>query len=169
MAEITQQSSEGKVRSRKLSTRIDMTPMVDLAFLLLTFFILTTKLLQPHVMKLDVPEDDPIAKAPEVNIERVLTLILGSNNKIYWFTADNSPQTTDFSANGVRKVLFENNGRIKNMVILIKPSKESVYQNIIDILDEMSITEMKHYYLVNTTDEDDVLIRKLFAENEIGN
>jgi biopolymer transport protein ExbD len=169
MAEITQQSSEGKVRSRKLSTRIDMTPMVDLAFLLLTFFILTTKLLQPHVMKLDVPEDDPLTKAPEVNIERVLTLILGSNNKIYWFTADNAPQTTDFSAKGVRKVLFENNGRIKNMVILIKPSKESVYQNVIDILDEMTITEMKHYFLINTSNEDDALVRKLLAEHKTSN
>ncbi len=165
MAEITQHSTESKVRSKKQSTRIDMTPMVDLAFLLLTFFILTTKLLQPYIVKLNVPEEDPTAKPPEVKNERVLTLLLGDENKIYWFMADNKPQLTDFSPNGLRKVLFENNAKIKNMVILIKPSKESVYQNVIDILDEMTITEMKHYYLVDFTDEDDKQLKALLAKN----
>ena len=165
MAEITQHASEGKVRSRKLSTRIDMTPMVDLAFLLLTFFILTTKLLQPYVMKLDVPEEDITVKPPEVKIDRVLTLLLGSNNKIYWYAANNPPQVTNFSASGIRKVLFENNNKIKDMVILIKPSEDSKYQNMIDILDEMAITAMQRYYLVNFTSEDEANIKSLASRN----
>jgi biopolymer transport protein ExbD len=165
MAEITQHQTECKVRSKKQSTRIDITPMVDLAFLLLTFFILTTKLLQPYAMNLDVPEEDTTTTPPQVKIDRVLTLLLGENNKIYWFTADNKPQITDFSPVGLRKVLLENNTNIKNMVILIKPSKESVYRNVIDILDEMTITEMKHYYLVPFTDNDAQQIKKLLAKN----
>jgi biopolymer transport protein ExbD len=164
MSEIAQQSSQGKVRSRKLSTRIDMTPMVDLAFLLLTFFILTTKLVQPFAMKLEVP-DENIIGAPPVNFEKVLTLLLAGDNKIYWYTADHTPQLTNFSANGVRKVLLENNSKIKNMVILIKPSEESIYRNVIDILDEMTITQMKHYFLVGFTNEDKEVLKKL-ALNE---
>lgn len=164
MAEIAQQPSQVKVRSRKLSTRIDMTPMVDLAFLLLTFFILTTKLVQPFAMKLDVP-DENIIDAPPVNFERVLTLLLAGDNKIYWYTADQTPQLTTFSSNGIRKVLLQNNAKIKNMVILIKPSEESIYRNVIDILDVMTITEMKHYFLVSFTDEDGKALKKL-ALNE---
>jgi len=166
MAELTQQSSEVKIRSRKLSTRIDMTPMVDLAFLLLTFFILTTRLLQPFAMKLEVPEENNI-DAPPVNIEKVLTLMLGDDNKIYWYSADNPTQVTDFSSQGIRKVLLTHNNKIKNMVVLIKPSKDAAYRNIVDILDEMAIVDIKHYFLVSFTQQDEDRMKNLLAQSNM--
>lgn len=162
MAEITQQSQEGgRVRRTRSSTRIDMTPMVDLAFLLLTFFILTSRLMQPYVMDLNIPEeetDTTIDRRPPVNVKHVLTLLLAADNKICWFVGNEPPQYTDFSANGIRKVLFESNARINDMVILIKPSNHSVYGNMVDIMDEMAITEMKRYYLVDFTPEDEKIL-----------
>ena len=80
MAEISQGSGkkDGKVRSKKTSTRIDMTPMVDLAFLLLTFFVMTTTLNKPQTMEITMPEKPKIEdKQPMVNEKRVLTLVLG--------------------------------------------------------------------------------------------
>src|SRR6187551_539831 len=115
----------GKVRSKKSSTRIDMTPMVDLAFLLLTFFVMTTTLNKPQTMEITMPEkpkeDD---KQPEVNEKRVLTLVLGENDKIYWYIGITDPKVelTSFSNEGVRKVLMRENSQIKDMVVLVKPS-----------------------------------------------
>ncbi len=164
MAEISQNSGkkEGKVRSKKTSTRIDMTPMVDLAFLLLTFFVMTTTLNKPQTMEITMPEkpkeqDNP----PMVNEKRVLTLVLGDNNKVYWYLGITDPKVelSDFSNDGIRKVLLQQNAQIKEMVVLIKPSDESKYKNVVDILDEMNISNIARYALVDITPVDKELIK----------
>src|SRR4029079_35113 len=77
----------GKVRSKKASTRIDMTPMVDLAFLLLTFFVLTSTLNKPQTMEITMPEKPKDeTEVPKVNEKDVLTIVLGENDKVYWYT-----------------------------------------------------------------------------------
>ena len=96
MAEISQSggggSKDGKVRSKKSSTKIDMTPMVDLAFLLLTFFMLTTTFNKPQTMEITMPEkvqkDD---KQPMVNEKKVLTVVLGEIDKVYWYVGVTEP------------------------------------------------------------------------------
>ena len=165
MAEINQSGGkkDGKVRSKKTSTRIDMTPMVDLAFLLLTFFVMTTTLNKPQTMEITMPEkpknDD---KPPVVNEKRVLTLVLGQNDKIYWYLGITDPkvEVTDFSSNGVRNILMRENAAIKDMVVLIKPSDESRYKNVVDILDEMNISNVGRYALVEITDVDKELVKE---------
>jgi biopolymer transport protein ExbD len=164
MSEISQGGvkKDGKVRSKKTSTRIDMTPMVDLAFLLLTFFVMTTTLNKPQTMEITMPEkvkDED--KPPMVNEKRVLTLILGENDKIYWYLGVTDPTVamTNFSTEGVRKVLLRENQQIKEMVVLIKPSDESKYKNVVDILDEMNISNIARYALVDITDVDKELIK----------
>lgn len=164
MAEISQDGGKknGKVRSKKTSTRIDMTPMVDLAFLLLTFFVMTTTLNKPQTMEITMPEkvkDED--KPPMVNEKRVLTLILGGSDKIYWYLGITDPtvELTNFSSDGVRKVLLRENQQIKEMVVLIKPSDESKYKNVVDILDEMNISNIARYALVDITDVDKELIK----------
>ena len=168
MAEISDGGGEGKkkggkVRSKKQSTRIDMTPMVDLAFLLLTFFVMTTTLNKPQTMEITMPEkpkeDD---KQPEVNEKRVLTLVLGENDKIYWYIGITDPKVelTSFSNEGVRKVLMRENSQIKDMVVLVKPSDESRYKNVVDILDELTISNVSRYALVEITDVDKELVKE---------
>lgn len=166
MAEISNQSGgkkEGKVRSKKTSTRIDMTPMVDLAFLLLTFFVMTTTLNKPQTMEITMPEKPKEEdKPPVVNEKRVLTLVLGGDNKIYWYLGITDPKVnlTNFSNDGVRKILLRENAQIKEMVVLIKPSDESKYRNVVDILDEMNISNIGRYALVDITDVDKTLIKE---------
>lgn len=164
MADVTS-SADGhdrsKVRSKKTSTRIDMTPMVDLAFLLLTFFMLTTTLLDPYVLPVIMPEkNDDVTKLPPINEKKVLTLVLGEKDKIYWYqgTTDPTINVTNYSATGIRKILLEKNKEIDGMYILIKPSEKSRYKNVVDIFDEIAITEMKRYALVKITPEDMRLI-----------
>jgi len=167
MAEISSQGGGGKkdskVRSKKTSTRIDMTPMVDLAFLLLTFFVMTTTLNKPQTMEITMPEKPKEEdKQPMVNEKRVLTLVLGENDKIYWYLGITDPkvEVTNYSNDGVRKVLLRENAQIKEMVVLIKPSDESRYRNVVDILDEMNISNIARYALVEITDVDKELIKE---------
>jgi|SRR5688500_1658795 biopolymer transport protein ExbD len=166
MADISQQSGggkkDGKVRSKKTSTRIDMTPMVDLAFLLLTFFVMTTTLNKPQTMEITMPDKPKNEdKPPMVNEKRVLTLVLGENDKIYWYLGITDPkvEVTNFSSDGVRKILLQQNAQIKEMVVLIKPADESKYKNVVDILDEMNISNIARYALVEITPVDKELIK----------
>ena len=166
MSEISQSSGggkDGKVRSKKSSTRIDMTPMVDLAFLLLTFFMLTTTFNKPQTMEIVMPEKPKENdKPPMVNEKRVVTLLLGSDDKIYWYKGITKPvvEQTNFSKDGIRKVLAEQNASVPEMLVLIKPTDESRYKNVVDILDEMTISNISRFALVDATPSDLDLIKQ---------
>ncbi len=168
MAEISQQGGGGKknekVRSKKTSTRIDMTPMVDLAFLLLTFFVMTTTLNKPQTMEITMPEKpNQEDKLPEINEKNVLTLVLGKNNKVFWYMGITDPKVvlTDFSKDGIRKVLLEKKAELPKLVILIKATNDAKYRNMVDILDEMNISSIPRYALVDITPVDNELIKEL--------
>jgi len=128
MAEIAESGGgghdKGKKRAKKSSTRVDMTPMVDLAFLLLTFFVLTSTFSKPKVMSLAYPAkiDEPIDKnAPKLN--NGITFLL-SKDKIIYYTGEFYPADrpgkdgptklteTNFSASGLRKVLADLNSYV---------------------------------------------------------
>jgi biopolymer transport protein ExbD len=150
--------------SRRKSTAIDMTPMVDLAFLLLTFFVLTTNLTKPWTLQIDMPDKvSDTSKQKPIPAEKVLTLVLGAQNKIYWYTgiANGKGENTDFSSNGVRKILIDKKATIKNLHVLIKASDQSKYKNVIDVLDEMIITRIERYTIVEMEEPD----RQLIARN----
>ena len=163
MAEISasDQALKGKkARSKKMSVKIDMTPMVDLGFLLITFFMLTTSLLKPVTMQLNIPE--PTDTHDIVRCSESLNVVLDDDNKIrYYQGTECNPkvQTTDFSANGIRSVLFDYKNRIGDVfTVVIKSTDKAKYRNMIDLLDEMVITNNKRYAIVAMTKEDEKLI-----------
>lgn len=128
--------------------------MVDLGFLLLTFFILTTTFHKPHVMELTMP--DPSGGSAPVKAENVLNLALGGNDKIYWWIASSvDVQVTDYSPGGIRKLLMEKNRENPALIVLIKPTDASVYGNMVDILDEMEITGVERFAIVELSEEDE--------------
>ncbi|MDX2002044.1 MAG: biopolymer transporter ExbD [Chitinophagales bacterium] len=104
----------GKVRAKKMSTKIDFTPMVDLGFLLITFFMLTTTLLKPQTMKITMPEKDQIQDSTKIKESTAMTVILSERNRIYYYFGITDPQVeiTNYDATkGIRKVLKEKNKR----------------------------------------------------------
>jgi biopolymer transport protein ExbD len=137
----------GKVRSKKASTRVDLTAMVDLAFLLITFFILTTTLQKPKAMDLTMPDKDENNNQLPVPESRTMTVLLGKNNKVEWYVGipgKSTPSVTDFSKDGIRKALFEKSKEImaasgKPMIVLIKPSDKSTYVDMVSMMDELNI------------------------------
>jgi biopolymer transport protein ExbD len=150
----------GKVRAKKQSTKVDMTPMVDLAFLLLTFFILTSTFNKAKTMEVTMPDKvKDEAEQTKINENDILNLVLGENNKIhYWIGLTPPAEVTDYSPNGVRKLLLERIKANPKLMVLIKPKDESRYENMVDILDEMDITQMKRFAIVEFTEDDKTII-----------
>jgi biopolymer transport protein ExbD len=154
---------EKKVRSKKSSTKVDMTPMVDLAFLLITFFMLTTTLSKPQAMQVNMPDKDDKADKPEIAESKALTIILGENDKIFYYTGVKEPNvsTTDYSADGIRHVLLNKNKEVGDgLVVVIKAMKKAKYNNLVNILDEMHITQTKRFAVVEITSQDEELVKK---------
>ena len=150
----------GKVRAKKQSTKVDMTPMVDLAFLLLTFFILTSTFNKAKTMEVTMPDKVTDEKEQtKVNENDILNVVLGENDKIYYWIGLTPPaEVTDYSQNGIRKVILQHNKANPKLMILIKPKDESRYNNMVDILDEMEITDTKRYAIVDFTPDDKAII-----------
>jgi biopolymer transport protein ExbD len=157
---------DGKKRSKKMSTKVDMTPMVDLAFLLITFFMLATTLTKQQKFDFGVPPDvkDP-KEQPELKASNAITIILGKNDLVYWYVMNQDGSTdfheTDFSSEGIRATLLERKKKIGNdLNVVIKPMKDSKYKSLIDIIDELAILGIGKKALVDATPEDVKLVQK---------
>ncbi|MBX2892196.1 MAG: biopolymer transporter ExbD [Saprospiraceae bacterium] len=165
----------GKKRAKKMSTRVDLTPMVDLAFLLITFFMLTTTLAKPQIMALVMPEKDVKKEDVEpVKESKVLTLLLGANDKVYWYEGitDAKLDSTGYGAEGLRKVILDKMEKVRQQFgmedyedfktkeprkgsflnVIIKPTEEARYKNLVDALDEMAICKVRYYVILDVSD-----------------
>ncbi len=178
MAELNQDSGGskkkgGKVRSKKNGGSVDLTAMVDLAFLLITFFMLTTSLNKPNAMDVAMPDKNKMDVNDNIEISdtRSITLLLGSDNKISWyygqFNAPITPPTTvDYSAEGIRKVLLTKKQEVparnagKDLIVVIRPSDQSTQRNLVDILDEMKIVDVKRYMISKIKPEEVELLKR---------
>lgn len=156
MAEVQVQEKgggDGKVRSKKQSTRVDMTPMVDLGFLLITFFMFTTTFSKPNVMDLALPakpkKDQPKPPPTEIKLSNSISILIGKDNRIFWHQQDNLSLTKDnlnettFDRDGIRKVIQQayNGAADKSkFTVIIKPTDDAVYKNFVDMMDEMQIS-----------------------------
>ncbi len=164
----------GKVRSKKGNSKVDLTAMVDLAFLLITFFMLTTSLSKPQSMSLGLPDKNDTTKIdPKLKVDekRTLTIIMGKENKVKWFKGlPNAPiippKDVVYGKNGLRKDLLTqvkevaaycvSIGKPKDgLIVIIKPTKKSNYRNLVDVLDEMAICKVPTYAIVNDITPDE--------------
>jgi biopolymer transport protein ExbD len=162
----------GKVRSKKASTRVDLTAMVDLAFLLVTFFMLTTTLNKPKAMDLIMPDKDQKTNLQEpVPETRSMTILLGKDHKLEWFIGQiqkplTPPTVDNFGKDGIRKVLLDESKRIreasggKPMIVLVKPSDKSVYGDMVNIMDELNIANIDIRAIVDITQSDINLLQR---------
>ena len=144
----------------KHSLKTDMTPMVDLGFLLITFFVVTAKLSEPTTMNLYMPTDGK--PTPSFESRSITFLISGNNKLFYYYGTEEDAVKNDHiiplsydAKNGIRKIIAEKQMRLEQsgvnrneLVVLIKPGKESTYKNTVDILDEMTINVVTRYAIV---------------------
>jgi biopolymer transport protein ExbD len=154
----------GGQRSKKLSTRVDLTPMVDLGFLLITFFIFTTTLSEAKAMQLHLPKDGPATT--DVPLSKVLNIVAIDNNRLFYYEGDDATKMkeTHFGPDGIRSIIIRKKlavakqcGDGQQMVVLIKPTDKSNYQNVVDLLDEMLINTISRYILVDANAQETML------------
>ena len=163
----------GKVRSKKQNTRVDMTPMVDLGFLLITFFMFTTTFSKPNVMDLGLPAkpkpDAPKPEPTEIKLSNSISIIIGKDNKIFYHQEDQAglnDQTlveTNFDREGIRKVIEQAKARAadkEKFTVIIKPTDDAVYKNFVDILDEMAVTGNERYGVTDIKPWEEAIYKK---------
>lgn len=160
----------GVKKAKKLSTRIDMTPMVDLGFLLITFFIFTATMSTPTTMRLIMPKDE---KDPEqqtdVKESSALTILMGKDNNIYYYEGQMKADGSNFNSTTYKEVreVIQNKrksvmqlGRSlgyhpdsldRDLVVVIKPNENATYKNTVDVLDEMTINNIRRFAIVDIT------------------
>ena len=166
---------KGHIRSKKQNAGVDLTAMVDLAFLLITFFMLTTSLSKPQSMNLAMPDKEKVDVPQTLDVadDRTLTILLGEKNQVVWYyglpdSPIEGPTKTGYGKNGVRKVILDKEKLVlskygdpkKGLIVLIKASKKSNYRNLVDILDEMAIVKVPTYAIVDITPEENAMLKK---------
>jgi biopolymer transport protein ExbD len=155
----------GVKKGKKLSTRVDLTPMVDLGFLLITFFIFTTTMSQPTAMKLNLPKDtDKPEEQNKAKESGALTLLLGGKDMVYYYEGILKPDGSNFKSTtfkDVRDVILtkKRSTNPNDFVVVIKANPDATYKNTVDILDEMTINDVKRYALVDIFDVENQLIK----------
>lgn len=199
---------EKKGKPKKQTLRVDFTPMVDMNMLLITFFMFCTTLSKPQVMDIAMPTNEKLNKEEEVKVKesKAITLILGEDNKVYYYTGipDYTNYTTlketDYSPEGLRALLLERNAPIvtkikelkkekfakkiseeqfnteskeirsdkEGQVVVIKPTADANYANLVDALDEMQICSIDKYAIVDMTEGDQFLLENLKTKGAYG-
>jgi biopolymer transport protein ExbD len=166
----------GVKKAKKLSTRVDMTPMVDLGFLLITFFIFTTTMSTPSTMKLFMPKDEKDPKdLTEVKQSGALTVMLGKGDEI--IKKKNEVIAAHYHSPACEKLQkdaqdkgdpnWKDACKDKDFVVVIKPNSEATYKNAVDILDEMTINQVKRFALVDITEDENKLVKATEQSNGV--
>lgn len=177
MAELKQENPSNnaeprKIRAKRQNTSIDFTAMVDLAFLLITFFMLTTTLSKPMSMDLAMPE--PIEKPMPVDENRTMTILIDHLNVAQCYMGKFSGDTKKITlgTTDLRKELALRKKEVyaysasigkpeQGLIVLIKPGKQSNYRNLIDVLDEMAILDVSTYAITDLEPAEQKLLKQL--------
>lgn len=160
----------GVKKSKKQSTRVDLTPMVDLGFLLITFFIFTTTMSQPTAMKLNLPKD--VEKPEDQNKLKesaAFTVMPSKANMVYYYEGLDPSKLQQSTFKGIRDLILDKKRRTdpKDFMVIIKPTKDATYKNAVDMLDEMKIDDVKRYALVNISPDEYKFIEATESANGV--
>ena len=169
MAEIlTPEKQNGKVFQKKKLIRVDMTPMVDLGFLLITFFMLATSFSKPNVMDLSLPAGENL-QGNVINFKNQITFLIGKDNRIFYYQAEKKDlnsellKETSFTDDDITKVIEsarKNAPKPELFTVIIKPTEDANYKNFVDILDEMQLTNSERYGISEISDTE----KKVYQE-----
>ncbi len=149
-----------KRKMRRVNIRIDMTPMVDVAFLLLTFFMLTTSMSRPQTMEINLPPKDPNGHVAnvEVAMSNLLTVRIKEDGSIYWNIALDPPKKVDWKE--FRNIIREQSSKNPKLVTLIKIDRKGKYSMMVDVMDEMNLANVTRFSIAPWDDGDTKALQK---------
>jgi len=191
----------GVKKAKKLSTRVDMTPMVDLGFLLITFFIFTATMSSPTTMDLNMPKESDKKDETKVKQSGALTIMLGKDDRVYYYEGELAPDGSNFKSSNFKAIRDEIINKKKDVikthvhddkcqeikdkakkngdpnwetadldrdfVVVIKPDEDATYRNTVDILDEMTINNVKRFAMVKISDTEKGLVKATEASSGV--
>jgi biopolymer transport protein ExbD len=142
---------ESKNSPGRRSTRVDLTPMVDLGFLLITFFIFTMAMSKPMGLKIFLPKSVPDSERTTIPESGALTILLGRDRQVYYYEGRDPQFMQRVNENEIRQVIQDKKKKSdpEKFRVLIKPGKESDFHTLVHLLDEMTINEVKKYAMVD--------------------
>jgi biopolymer transport protein ExbD len=155
----------GVKKPTKKNTKVDLTPMVDLGFLLITFFVFTTTMSTPTAMRLFLPKDtDKPEEQNKAKESGALTLLLSKDRSVFYYEGILSPDGSNFKStnfSGLREVLLtkKKSTKAEDLVIVIKPNDDSQMRDVVDALDEMTINDIKRYAMVDISEAEKTFIK----------
>jgi biopolymer transport protein ExbD len=143
-------------KMRRLGVRLDMTPMVDVAFLLLTFFMLTTTMNRPQTMEINLPPEKTTVEVAQSNL---LTLRVKEDGTIYWNIANDPPVKVEYKE--LRKLMMQQMAANPKLITLIKVDRKGKYHMMVDIMDEMNLANIQRFSLAPMLDADKAILAKV--------
>jgi biopolymer transport protein ExbD len=160
-AEVAESKShtKGKKKKKRAGVHIDMTPMVDVAMLLLTFFMLTTVFNKPQTMELNLPPDEKVMV--EVAASTLLTVRIEPNMAIYWSMGNEPTLLKKITFNELRPLLIERLRSIPKLITLVQIDRDAKYNDMVDIMDELNLANITKFSFAPMKDADKKLIAKV--------
>ena len=143
-------------KMRRLGVKLDMTPMVDVAFLLLTFFMLTTTMNRPQTMEINIPPGETKVEVAESNL---LTLRVKEDGSIYWNVGSENPQKVEYK--GLRALMSGRLQQNPKLITLIKVDRKGKYHMMVDIMDELNLANVTRFSLAPMQDADKQVLAKV--------
>ena len=155
------QKHGGKKKRKRINVRVDMTPMVDVAFLLLTFFMLTTSMSKPQTMEINLPPADSEGKVNDVQVaaSNLLTVRVREDFKIFWNIGEEKPAAVDCSDRRTKlvnlgKLLKDRSSSNPKLITLIKIDDKAKYIDMVDVMDEMNINGITRFSIAPMAEKD---------------
>jgi len=158
LAQEPRKRGKGKKRkkSRRIGIRLDMTPLVDIAFLLLTFFMMTTTMSRPQTMEINLPPADVEVEIAESNL---LTLRVNEEGEIFWSIGIEAPEKLEFE--NLRRFLRDRSSTNPKLVTLVKIDRLGKYEMMVNLMDELNLADIQRFSLAPLLERDKELLAKV--------
>jgi biopolymer transport protein ExbD len=158
VAESKSHAKGQKKKKKRAGVRIDMTPMVDVAMLLLTFFMLTTVFSQPQTMELNLPPDKGVV---EVAASTLLIVRVAPDMQIYWNMGNEPTALKKITFKELRPLMIERLRGIPKLITLVQIDREAKYNDMVDIIDELNLAKITRFSIAPLKDTDKKLIARV--------
>lgn len=145
-----------KKKKRRIGIKIDNTPMVDIAFLLLTFFMLTTTMNKPQTMEINIPPSNANVEVAQSNL---MTLRVKEDGTIYWNIGVDDPQKIEFK--DLQGFLVMKNQENPKLITLIKIDRKGKYTMMVDIMDELNLANVTRFSMAPMQEVDKKILSKV--------
>jgi biopolymer transport protein ExbD len=141
---------KGRRPKRRMGVRIDMTPLVDVAFLLLTFFMLTTVMRKQQTLEINLPPNNKVKI--EIAQTNLLTMFVDQNGKMFYATGTDKPKSVDF--NTLTSFFATQEKQNPKLVVLLKFDRKSKFHWMVDVIDKLNLANLQRFSIAPMTDND---------------